>query len=487
MKISFISVMLLVSIMMFSLPPGLSHGENDISISVDRAFYPYYPSLIKWERSKADFTSPEECAECHPGKYEEWSASMHSLAFKDPVYQGELNLAVQKAGHGIAKQCEGCHTPAAVVKGEIKGAGLKGLSSLALAGVSCDVCHSVKGHTHWQTPYHQPENGSLILSPGGDSGNEDGYVLTKYGPNEPDEWCGDEFHECRESKLHLSSELCASCHQVSNYRTHTPLEETYREWKNGPYAVNNIQCQDCHMVDTETFRQVADELVKPERGDYYHYFNGANFLLYYLTKQAALKAGDEELAANAESKYQMAVERLKAAADLEIIPVYRNDMLVEIKVRVKNIRAGHNLTTSLTNIRQMWLEVTAKDKEGNIIMDTGTVDKEGRVPEDIRMFNSHTQDKNLNFTIHPWEAETFSKNDTIPPKGYKDVHYGLAYPKTEPVTIEARLRYRQAEQKVAEKLLSMVPEDIHLEAIYGIKKIPSLPIVDMVVKTVKLQ
>ncbi len=518
MKKFFFPVLLLMFFMLLSLPAGFSHAENDAYMSADRTFYPYYPSLLKWEKSKADFTSPENCAECHPEKYEEWSASMHALAFKDPVYQGELNLAVKNAGHAIAKQCEGCHTPAAVVRGEIKGAGLQGLSPLALAGVSCDVCHSVKGHTHWQTPCHQPENGSLILSPGedkiggsgdsgdsggsgdsGDSGDSgeasetsetseigEGYVLTKYGPNAPDEWCGDEFHECRESPLHLTSELCASCHQVSNYRTHTPLEETYREWKNGPYSVNNIHCQDCHMVDTDTFKRVADELVKPKRDEYHHYFNGANFLLYYLTKQAALKAGDEELAASAESKYYMAVERLQAAADLEITPVYRKDMLVEIRVRVKNIRAGHNLTTSLTNIRQMWLEVTAKDQKGNIIMNTGTVDGEGRLPEDIRMFNSHLQDKNFNVTIHPWEAETFSKNDTIPPKGYKDVHYGLSFKKGVPVTIEATLRYRQADQKVAEKLLGMVPGDIHLESIYGIKEIPALPIVDMVSKTVTL-
>ena len=475
----FLVTLLAVLLAIFS--GGVAHSR-DTYMKTDASFYPYVPSLLQWEKSGAEFTPPETCADCHPGKFEEWTGSMHALAFKDPVYQGELNLAVKEAGHEIARQCEGCHTPAAVVKGEIKEAGLKGLSDMALAGVSCDVCHSVKGHTHWQTPYHQPENGSLILSPG--KNGPDGPELTKYGPNTPDEYCGDDFHQCIESSLHRSSELCASCHQVSNHVTHTPLEETYREWKNGPYATANIHCQDCHMVETQTFKRSADELKKPDREEYHHYFNGANFLLYYLTELAARKAGDDALADNVHNKYKMAVERLQAAAALEITPVYRENRLVEIKVRVKNIRAGHNLTTSLTNIRQMWLEVTATDNQGNIIMTTGSVDSHGTLPKDIRLFNSNTQDKNLEFTMKPWEAESFSKNETIPPKGYKDVYYGLPLDQGTSVTIDAKLRYRQADQKVAEKLLGMVPGDIHLDAVYGIKEIPTLPIIDMVSKTV---
>ncbi len=133
---------------------------------VDHELFPYYPSLLNWNKSGAGFTEPETCGGCHPDQYREWTGSVHALAFQDPVYQGELNKAVKAVGHEISRQCEGCHSPAGVVTGEIKGPGLKGLSPLALAGVSCDICHSVSGVTHWQTPSHEPENGSLILSPG---------------------------------------------------------------------------------------------------------------------------------------------------------------------------------------------------------------------------------------------------------------------------------------------------------------------------------
>ncbi len=314
---------------------------------VDTQLYPYAPSLVNWEKSKAEFTPPETCAECHPQQFEEWTGSMHALAFKDPVYQGELNKAVKAVGHDIARQCEGCHSPVGVVTGQVKGPGLTGLNSIALNGVSCDICHSVKSHTGWQTPYHQPENGSFVMSPGKETA--DGVVLTKYGPYKPGEDCGEGFHECVEQPLHKTTELCANCHQVHHYESHTPLESTYREWKDGPYSVKNIACQDCHMVDYDTFVRSADEFKKPERGEFRHYFNGANFLLYYLLEQAAKKGGDEALAANAHNKFEMAVNRLKAAAEVEVMPIYRDNKLAELKVRVHNKRAGHNLPTSLTN------------------------------------------------------------------------------------------------------------------------------------------
>ncbi|MBU0665224.1 MAG: cytochrome c family protein [Proteobacteria bacterium] len=476
MKTKFFPILFASTLLVLSMPLA-SVAEKNIP-KVDKEFYPYAPSLIKWDKTSAGFNEPATCGECHPDKFEEWSSSMHAMAFQDPVYQGELHAAIEAVGHDIARQCEGCHTAAAVVQGEIKGAGFKGLSPLAMSGVSCDVCHSIKSHTHWQTPTHQPENGSLVLSPGKEG--PDGPVLTKYGPFPPEEGCGEGFHECVESPLHLTSELCASCHQVNHYETHTPLEATYTEWKNGPYAVNNIQCQDCHMVDIETFKRSADDFIRPQRSEYRHYFNGANFLLYHLSELAAKKAGNDELAANAHKKFEMAVARLQAAAELEVSPVYRNGNLAEIKVRVKNKRAGHNLPTSLNNIRQMWLEITAKDGKGNILMSSGTVNAAGKLPEDVRIFNSEGQHEGFHFAIDPWEIQSFGKNNTIPPKGYSDVYYGLAAPKGTPLTIEVKLRYRQADQKVAEKLLGHVPEDINLEAIYGIKEIPALPIIDMI-------
>ena len=445
---------------------------------VDREFFPYYPSLIKWDRSNAGFTEPEVCQGCHPQQYDEWNGSVHALAFQDPVYQGELNKGFKAVGHEITRQCEGCHSPAGMVTGEIKGPGYKGLGRMALAGVSCDICHSISGVTHWQTPSREPENGSFILSPGADT--KDGPKLIKRGPAKTSADCGGGFHECTESPLHTQADLCAGCHQVYHYESHFPLESTYLEWKHGPYAQKDIHCQDCHMVETETFLKTADSFRKPERSEYRHYFSGANYLLYYLAGAAAKKSGDRDLAASLEKKYQMAVAKLKAAADLEVRPVYRKGVLSEVKVRVKNIRAGHNLPTSLTNVREMWLEVTAKDAAGNVVLTGGGLDKDGSVAADARLFNSDGMGKDFHFAIDPWVVTAFSRHDTIPPRGYKDAWFGVAPVKQQgSVTVEARLLYRQADQKVAGKLLHAVPEDINLEKTYGISDKVAVPVVEM--------
>jgi hypothetical protein len=453
---------------------------------VDREFYPYYPSLIKWNKSNATFTPPETCRGCHPKQYNDWTGSVHALAFQDPIYQGELNKAVKAAGHNISRQCEGCHSPAGMVSGEIKKPGIADLSPMALAGVSCDICHSISGTTHWQTPAHEPENGSFILTPGVDS--VDGVKLIKRGPFKPSDNCGNGFHECVESPLHLRAELCAGCHQVYHYDYQFPLESTYLEWKHGAYAQKEILCQDCHMVDFDTFLRVADNFRKPEREEYRHFFNGANYLLYYLAATAAKKAGDDTRASIITYKYDMAVKRLKSAADLEISPVYRNGRLTEMRVRLKNICAGHNLPTSLTNIRQMWLEITVKDDKGNILMTSGSIDAEGHLPENTRVFNSDGMGKDFHFAVDPWVVTSFSRHDTIPPKGYKDVYYGLNVPQdVNKIMVEARLRYRQADQGVADSVLGAVPESINLKEIYGLTKVPELPVVDMVIKETSLE
>ena len=115
----------------------------------------------------------------------------------------------------------------------------------------------------------------------------------------------------------------------------------------------------------------------------------------------------------------------------------------------------------------------------------GGLTAKGSLPENTRIFNSDGMGDNFHFAVDPWVVTSFSRHDTIPPRGYKDVYYGIAAPKgSKSLTIEARLRYRQADQEVAETLLAAVPKDIDLEKIYGLKVVPPLPVVDMVQKSV---
>lgn len=446
----------------------------------------FKPSNLQWEKTKADFIAPSvsTCAGCHPRQYEEWRGSMHFMAFQDPIYLGELNLAVKAVGKEITKQCEGCHTAAAFVMGETETLDFNNLSPLAKAGVSCDVCHSIKRSTHWETPSHEPENGSYVLSPGrNDDKDPRGFVRTKYGPFPDYEGCGGGFHECIESPKHLTAELCAGCHHVYHYDKHFPYEFTYGEWKKSLYALKGIQCQDCHMVDIETFKRSADHFIKPKRNEYHHYFNGANFLMYYLRGLQAEREGDQKLVENLKGKYQMAVERLQAAAEIEIDPMYdKNGNLYKIRVRVHNRRAGHNLPTSLTAVREMWLEVKITDqKTGKELIKSGYLDENGELDGNTHVFNSEGMDAHETFQIDPWEVVSFAKNNLIPPKGFRDINYTILYPSGDEreLLVHAKLRFRQASQYMAEKLLTNVPDGVDLTEWYGLTAIPTVPVVDM--------
>ncbi|MCI5141359.1 MAG: hypothetical protein D3909_06475 [Candidatus Electrothrix sp. ATG1] len=69
----------------------------------------------------------------------------------------------------------------------------------------------------------------------------------------------------------------------------------------------------------------------------------------------------------------------------------------------------------------------------------------------------------------------------IPPKGYRDIVYTILYPPGEghELDVHAKLRFRQASQTVAEKLLTNLPEGVDLNEWYGLTEIPAVPIVDM--------
>jgi len=157
---------------------------------------------------------------------------------------------------------------------------------MAIAGVYVIFATPSAEHS-LADPSHEPENGSFILTREwiqGWSAADQSVALSSllkivaWG-----------FTSVVESPLHLQADLCASCHQVYHYDAHFPLEATYLEWKHGLMPKKDVLCQDCHMVDIPTFMRTADEFRKPERKEYRHFFNGANYLIYYLAEGAAKK------------------------------------------------------------------------------------------------------------------------------------------------------------------------------------------------------
>lgn len=163
-----------------------------------------------------EFKISHTCTECHQDKYNEWSRSMHALSVSDPIFRSAYTRAIMDKPE-YREYCISCHSPTT-----IKTKDFNFSKSISLEGVTCNFCHSVTGIT--KNDYNF-SSGNSMQGPYKDSKTE--------------------AHESTYSELLTKSEFCAGCHEFS--MNGLPISETYSEWKEGPYAAEGVECQNCHM------------------------------------------------------------------------------------------------------------------------------------------------------------------------------------------------------------------------------------------------
>lgn len=436
----------LIYLMSFFLLVSFSNFSYSMDESKIKESFPFFPSLLTTKTGQtvhsSNFESPSVCMGCHPDIYNQWKGSMHSNAFRDPVFQALWNLAEKEAGPEMRNLCGGCHTAVGTVAQEVKKENGKFIASeTAMEGVSCDLCHTIVDTRMKISPTGLPQNASFVVEPGD----------VKRGPYKDSV---STYHKSEYSELHTKSEFCGSCHNVFHPVSNFHIENTYTEWKFSVYAQKGIQCQDCHMVPVEVAVQTAKTLKKPEKLPgrpsnvgpirdymYTHEFVGGNAVITKLM--------------GSDKHSEIAIKRLQNAASLDVkFNGGKKGELSEITVKVKNETAGHNLPTSLTEVREMWLEVTVTDDNGKIIYKSGGLDKDGNVDPTAEMFNAYAVDEQGHHTVKPWEIARFEYNNTIPPKGSKTVKYIILTPKNaKNLKIDVKLNYRSYPQAVANLLL----------------------------------
>jgi hypothetical protein len=167
------------------------------------------------------------CANCH-GNYDKaveplhnWRGSMMAHAGRDPVFWAALAVAEQDFD-GSGDLCIRCHAPAGWSAGRSTPTDGSGLDPIAdRNGIQCDVCHRL---TNPDQSEHLGVQVDPFLAISGDPAEghygSGQYVLadsnqTKLGPyadaNPPQG-----AHQAQQSQFHRSSELCGTCHDVSN-------------------------------------------------------------------------------------------------------------------------------------------------------------------------------------------------------------------------------------------------------------------------------
>ncbi|MFO1522691.1 MAG: multiheme c-type cytochrome [Kiritimatiellia bacterium] len=197
-----------------------------------------------------DLFGAGDCAECHKTQERDWRGSMHSRAHHDGLYRAFAELARKEAGEETYLFCTACHAPGAVAAGEQPAAkdGAGKHTFLTDEGVTCEVCHLASD----VRTVHAGGGGnaSLLLTPG----------EARFGPlKDPSD---EASHKNAPSPLHERSEFCSACHTLLHPHNGLVIENTYEEWRKGPYAAAGIQCQDCHMRTVEQAQRVA-KTMKP--------------------------------------------------------------------------------------------------------------------------------------------------------------------------------------------------------------------------------
>lgn len=203
----------------------------------------------------------------------------------------------------------------------------------------------------------------------------------------------------------------------------------------------------------------ASPMGPPRENVFTHEFVGGNFTVPRML--------------GAEAHSEIAVRRLQSAAELELrLPEKAAaGNIARLTVRVHNVGAGHNLPTSLTEVRQMWLEVTVTGADGGVVYCSGALDENHDLTEGTVLFHAEAVDARSERTMKLWEIERFTYNSTIPAKGFADREFAFFVPAATPgpLQVGVRLRYRSFPQELARELLGA--------------ETPLLPIVDMATRS----
>jgi hypothetical protein len=360
------------------------------------------------------FEDASYCANCHGGydsavePAHNFMGSMMSQAAHDPLFYACLAIAEQDAPSS-GDLCLRCHTPFGWLSGRSQPTSGSQLIPLDRSGVACDFCHRMVDPIYQpgvspiedqalldaMLPAHVPtgySNGQYVMDP---QGRKRGPFADAVAP-----------HSFLESSFTRTSEFCGTCHDVSNpvfvrvagadyapgpldqpadaidSEVLLPLERTYSEWKHsafpaGVYAPDFAgnkpdgivsSCQDCHMRDVQGAG--CNEPLAPVRANLpLHDMTGGSSWMPPLL--AALYPSETDFT-------QLAAGGARATATLQKaavvgVTVAPTEDGYRASVTVTN-RTGHKLPTGYPEGRRMWLNVVARDADGDIVYESGAYD-----------------------------------------------------------------------------------------------------------------
>lgn len=427
--------------------------------------------------------APGKCSNCHkedkdgnPIMLPQWQGSMMAQSLRDPLFHAALTIANQDAPQS-GDLCLRCHTPDGWLGGRSEPTDGSALNASDNEGITCDFCHSlVKPTPLGINPYpndsiytadtyllDQDYLASIASIPPNSSNGM--YVVdnstAKRGPfTDPAS-----PHQFIYSPFHKESELCGTCHDVSNpafssfigingvtdyepnlFGTPPPspdlynmmhIERTFSEWSmsayNSPQGVasevfgGNLEfvstCQDCHMKDVtgkgcNKTPPIRDNLPM-------HDLTGGNTFI----PLTIMDLFDGEVDINAlNDGITRARSMLQNAATMELIVI---DSIASVTVTNET---GHKLPSGYPEGRRIWLNIKAWGPEGETF-ESGSYNHETADllhDEQAKIYETEPGISPSLASVLNLEAgpsfhfvlnDTIYKDNRIPPRGFTNANF----------------------------------------------------------------
>ncbi len=415
-----------------------------------------------------DWTNSVTCKECHSEIFKQWSNSNHRhVADSNPYYMVLENLAGMDMGEEFRTWCMGCHNLSAVTMKQEKTTHFmddnlmpeplftKDGKNLIEAyekhpnrleqGVSCVACHRIvdakpKGNSSFELALR---NRKKYLY-------EDALSPTKQWISQKLINAKPSIHKQEYSKpFYKESRYCASCHDEFLPHSGKQVVSTFKQWEKSPYndpknPKNHKECLDCHMTYMQDGKYAplcgASTTGGKEKKDIkVHYFAGGN---HFLT---SLKSKENEA---------QSIQLLKTSATLDAKIVNGS-----LEIGVTNSGAGHKLPTGVADFRELWLDVTVKDAQGNVVLSSGKLDKTGNIEKNSIIYNKVFGDKEGNpVGLFFWRYEKLLKDNRIDPKERRVERFELPKDLKYPLHLTLKLNFRIYPQWVTDIAKAAYPQ-----------------------------
>lgn len=438
---------------------------------------PYLSTWLRLEddrrfNHKKEWLNSASCAGCHETIFDQWANSNHGAMMDHPYYRFQENYAAQQEGEPFRALCRGCHFPQAVLTNEVmpqhtmanmyekNGASLKAALDenrpVVEAGTGCLFCHRIV------KAENAGGNADLTVN----LKDRESYVFEDSGSTVT-RWMSERMinakpaiHKASYSNptLYQDSLYCATCHNEFTPGPGAQINDNYGEWlasswNNPEDPSKHRTCIDCHM-HADTARLGEDIPGRSTDGGPVkanvrtHHFTGANHYLAGLRSQ--------EHATISETLLKEAATVNMSLTDNELV------------VSVTNANGGHHLPGG--SRRQMWLEVTAVDANGNTVLKNGHLTEKGHVPIGARQFHKVGGDQHGNKVgLSFWRVEKILEDTRIPADSKRDEVFRLPENTAYPIDVTSRLLFRAFSRELTDKVREAFPDE----------HIPYAPVIEM--------